>query len=61
MKRSQETKEIIAARLSAPHYAIDDLGECSEKFGKIWLVWVCILPSLIMAGRVFLWSRYAME
>ena len=33
MKRAQETKEIIAARLSAPHYEIGDLGECS---GKIW-------------------------
>lgn len=33
MKRAQETKEIIAARLSAPHYEIDDLGECS---GKTW-------------------------
>ena len=33
MKRAQETKEIIAARLSVPHYEIDTLGECS---GKIW-------------------------
>ena len=33
MKRAQETKEIIAARLSVPHYEIGNLGECS---GKIW-------------------------
>ncbi len=32
-ERVQETKEIIAARLSAPHYEIGNLGECS---GKIW-------------------------
>lgn len=34
MKRAQETKEIIAARLSAPHYEISDLGECSRKICK---------------------------
>jgi len=33
MKRAQETKEIITARLSVPHYEIGNLGECS---GKIW-------------------------
>jgi probable phosphoglycerate mutase len=32
-KRALETKEIIAARLLAPHYEIGNLGECS---GKIW-------------------------
>ena len=34
MKRVQETKEIIAARLQAPHHEIDDLGECSMSIWK---------------------------
>lgn len=34
MKRAQETKEIIAARLEAPHYTIEDLGECSSLIWK---------------------------
>src|SRR3989338_1461541 len=33
MKRAQETKEIITARVEAPHYEVEGLGECS---GKIW-------------------------
>jgi broad specificity phosphatase PhoE len=34
MKRAQETKEIVTARLQIPHHAIDDLGECTS---RIWL------------------------
>lgn len=34
MKRAQETKEIIAARLAAPHHAIDDLRECPSSTWK---------------------------
>ena len=33
MKRAQETKEIISARLQVPHLDIDKLGECSA---EIW-------------------------
>jgi uncharacterized phosphatase len=33
MQRAQETKEIIAARLQAPHHQIQDLGECT---GQVW-------------------------
>ena len=32
--RAQETKEIVTARLQIPHYAIEDLGECTS---SIWL------------------------
>ncbi len=34
MKRAQETKEIISARLQALHHEIEDLGECSAKIWK---------------------------
>lgn len=33
MRRAQETKEIISARLEASHHTIDSLGECSA---KVW-------------------------
>lgn len=33
MTRAQQTKEIVSARISAPHHEIEDLGECS---GEIW-------------------------
>ena len=33
MRRAQETKEIVTARLQIPHHAIDDLGECTS---QIW-------------------------
>lgn len=39
LKRVQETKEIIAARLSVPHHAIGNLSECSS---KIWKEMVCL-------------------
>ena len=34
MKRAQETKNIIASRLQAPHYEVGDLGECSAGIWK---------------------------
>lgn len=34
LKRAQETKEIVTARLQIPHHVIDDLGECTS---RIWL------------------------
>jgi probable phosphoglycerate mutase len=34
MKRAQQTREIIAKQLEAPHYVIDNLGECSLKIWK---------------------------
>jgi len=33
MKRAQQTKEIVTARLKAPHHEIADLGECCA---EIW-------------------------
>ncbi len=39
MKRAQETKEIIAARLQAPHHEIHDLSECSA---NIWKEMSCL-------------------
>jgi probable phosphoglycerate mutase len=34
MTRVQETKDIIAARLTAPHHIIDELSECSSRLWK---------------------------
>ncbi len=34
LKRAQETKEIVAARLQVPHYEVAGLGECSSKIWK---------------------------
>lgn len=34
LKRAQETKEIITARLQVNHYAVNDLGECSAEIWK---------------------------
>jgi uncharacterized phosphatase len=33
MKRAQETKEIVTAKLQVPHHVIDALGECTS---KVW-------------------------
>lgn len=34
LRRAQETKEIVTAKLQADHYAIEDLGECKSLIWK---------------------------
>ena len=56
MQRAQETKKIVAARLQAPHYEIENLGECSSEVWKN-MASLGMYSSVPLEGEVFLFME----
>lgn len=56
MRRAQETKNIIAGRLQAPHYEVSDLGECSAEIWKE-MIRLGMYSPLPIDGEAFLFMN----